>query len=261
MDYGLSGKTVLITGAAGGIGRATATVMALEGATVIGVDLDAAGLKELAALPAPPGTGHHMIVADLAARAGTEAAMREALDLAGAVDVLVSAAGVLPPWSQGEPPDAERALTMAVNFEAFGWAAGVLLPGMLERGSGAIVAVASDLAFKVIGPRAYGISKAALVRDAMSLAAEVGPRGIRVNAVAPGPVDTPMWQSLTRNVAGRDGVSQAEAERREMAGRFCSLGRILRPGEVADAIAWLASPRASGVNGEVLNLGGTRDHL
>jgi 3-oxoacyl-[acyl-carrier protein] reductase len=259
--YGLSGKTVLITGAAGGIGAATAALMAAEGASVIGTDRDAGGLKEIAALPAAAGAAHHAIAADLSTMAGTEAAVEEALALAGTVDVFVSCAGVLPAWSEEEPPEADWAYIMAVNFGSFRWAAGLLLPGMRARRSGAIVAVASDLACKTIGPEPYGVSKVAVVRHAKALAAKAGRHGVRVNAVAPGPVDTGMWDGLTRNIAARDGVSPAEAERRELAGRFNSLDRILQPAEVAHPIAFLASPGASGVNGAVVDLGGTNDHL
>jgi 3-oxoacyl-[acyl-carrier protein] reductase len=263
MDLGFRGRTVLLTGAAGGIGRATAAVMAANGASVIGVDLDEGRLKEaFAPLPSAHGASHWVIAADLSAREGAEAAAREAHARAGVVDVLLSCAGVLPAWSDQEPADRQWAYTMAVNFEAFRWAAEALLPGMRARRSGAIVAVASDLAFKVAGPAAYGVSKAALVRYLKQLAAEEGPRGIRVNAVAPGPVDTPMWGGVVSDIAERDGVTPAEAEQAELAGRFTSLGRgVLQPAQVARAVAFLASAWASGVNGAVLDLGGTNDHL
>jgi len=261
MDYGLHGKAVLLTGAAGGIGRAVAGRLAAEGASVIGVDVDETRLKDIAALPAAPGMAHHAIAADLSTRAGAEAAVRGALAVAGQVDVFVSCAGILPAWSQDEPGDAEWALTLAVNFGAFRWTVPLLLPGMRACGGGAIVAVASDLARKGLGPKPYGVSKAALVWQVKCLAAELGPHGIRVNAVAPGPVDTPMWGGVKEDLARRDGVSPDEAERRELAGRFNSLGRILRPGEVADPVAYLASACASGVNGAVLDVGGTNDHV
>lgn len=258
--YGLTGKTVLVTGAAGGIGAAVTRLMGAEGASVIGVDRDEPGLKEITALPAAAGAVRHAIAADLSTEAGTEAAMKEALALAGTVDVFVSCAGILPAWSQ-EPTEAEWARTMAVNFGSFRWAAALLLPGMRARRGGAVVAVASDLARKRLGPKPYGVSKIAVLWHAMALAAEAGPDGVRVNAVAPGPVDTRMWDGLTRDLAARDGVSPAEAGRRELAGRFNSLGRILQPEEVAHPVAFLASPRASGVNGAVVDLGGTSDHL
>ena len=261
MHLGLAGQTVLITGAAGGIGRATAEAMATEGASVIGVDVDGDGLKEIAALPAVGGAEHCMIGADLATRAGTEAAAREATARAGVVDVFVSNAGVCSFRPLQELTDADWARTMAVNFHAFRWMAAWLLPGMRRAGSGAIVIVSSDLAAQPEGPADYGVSKVALLWLMKELAAAEGPHGIRVNAVAPGPVNTAMWASVKENLASQYSLPAAEAEQRELAQRHLPLGRILQPAEVADAITYLASARASGVTGEVMNLGGTSRHL
>jgi NAD(P)-dependent dehydrogenase (short-subunit alcohol dehydrogenase family) len=262
MDMGLAGKTVLITGAAGGIGQAAAEGMAAEGARVIGVDRDEAGLKAIRSLPAAGGPAHCAIAADLSTRDGTQAAMREALALAGVVDVLVSCAGVLRSFSPLEDlTEPAWAHTMAVNFHAFRWALAVLLPGMRAQGGGSVVAVSSDLATQPEGPPDYGVSKVGLLWLVKYLSVAEGPHGIRVNAVAPGPVDTGMWARVRESLADASGLPPDEAGQRELSGRQLPLGRILLPGEVANAITYLASACASGVTGEVMDLGGTSRHL
>ena len=261
MDMGLAGKRALITGAAGGIGRATAEALAAEGARVIGVDLDADGLKHITALPpAAGGAGHIAIVADLSTPQGVAAAMQEALARAGGVDVFVSNAGICAFRPLGELTEEDWQHTLDVNLHAFRRAVPWVLPGMHARGGGAIVVNASDLALQPEGVPDYEISKAGLLILAKELADEQGPLGIRVNAVAPGPVRTGMWEHLAADFAAKHGLppeKAEEAEERELAQRHLPLGGILAPRQVADAITWLVSARASGVTGTVLPLGGT----
>jgi NAD(P)-dependent dehydrogenase (short-subunit alcohol dehydrogenase family) len=262
MDFGLRGKTVLITGAAGGIGRATAEVMAAEGARIIGVDLDDTWVKEVPSLQVSGAAEHLAIAADLSTRTGVAEAMREALHQARTVDVFVSNAGILSLAGTLEDlEDADWDRTMAVNFHAFHRALPLLLPGMRRRGQGAVVVNASDLALQPEGPPDYGISKVALLWLLKPLADAEGRHGIRVNAVAPAPVRSPMWSQVKQDLAARSGPAADDAERAELAKRHLPLGRVLEPREVADTITYLASDRASGITGTVVPLGGTTRSL
>jgi NAD(P)-dependent dehydrogenase (short-subunit alcohol dehydrogenase family) len=264
---GLAGKTALVTGAANGIGRATAEVLAEEGAQVIGVDLDADGLKHVTALaPAGGGAGHIGIVADLSTSQGVQTAMRQALDQAGQVDVLVSNAGICNFRSLHELTEDDWRRTMAVNFDACRRIVPWLLPGMRERGEGSIVVVSSDLARQpeVMSPD-YAVSKIALLVYMKALVMAEGPHGIRINAVAPGPIKTGMWDrpgGLSDNLAELHGLPSDEAIRHELSLRRLPLGRMGTPREVADMIAVLASARASFVTGAVLGVdGGSIRHV
>jgi NAD(P)-dependent dehydrogenase (short-subunit alcohol dehydrogenase family) len=261
MDMGLAGKTALVTGAANGIGQAAAEVLAAEGARVIGVDLDADGLKHVTALHlAAGGTGHIAIAADLSTRQGVEAAMQQALGQAGRVDVLVSNAGICNFRPLDQLSDEDWQHTMDVNFHACRHTAASLLPGMRARGGGAVVVVSSDLAKQPeITPPDYAVSKVALLALMKTLAMQEGPHGIRVNAVAPGPIETALWTrpgGLMDNLAKLHGLPREEAVRHELSLRRLPLGRMGRPAEVADAIAFLASARASFITGAVLDVGG-----
>ena len=139
MDLNLTGRTALITGAASGIGRATAAVMAVEGARVIAVDRDKDGLNDAAGelSPAPGGLPHIIVTADLSGADGVELAMRDALAAAGgSVDIFVSNAGQCEWRTMDELTDAQWYATLELNLMATVRAVRFLLPGMLERRRG-----------------------------------------------------------------------------------------------------------------------------
>jgi NAD(P)-dependent dehydrogenase (short-subunit alcohol dehydrogenase family) len=265
MDLQLSGRTALVTGAASGIGAATARELAREGARLVLVDLDKQGLADVGAeieieteLDTRDGPRHVEVTADLATAEGVAAAMREALAATGGVDILVSNAGVCPWRTLAQLTDADWRATWEINFMGTVRAVTWLLPGMVRRGRGSIVITASDLARQPeAAPADYQVSKVSLVSYMKSLAMEAAP--VRVNAVAPGPTWTALWQrpgGIADDLARRHGLPPAQAVDHELRLRQLPLGRIGQPAEIASVIAFLASDRASYVTGSVWGVDG-----
>lgn len=256
-----TGRVAVVTGAASGIGRATALLFAAEGARVAAVDRNRAGAEETAgAIAAAGGTaaGFACDVADSASVRDAAARVEAAL---GAVDVLANVAGV------GDTAgmegiegidDARWALTLAVNLNGpFYWCRAVL-PGMAARGRGAVVNVSSlaGRSKSANGGLAYSSSKAGLLGLTRHLAFDYGPRGVRVNAICPGGVDTPMLRAGGASRAQSDAEAEARRARVAAYGWFMPIKRLSQPEEQAAAILFLASDDASYINGVSLDVNG-----
>jgi NAD(P)-dependent dehydrogenase (short-subunit alcohol dehydrogenase family) len=260
MELDLRNKVILITGAAGGIGAATARAFAEEGAHLALVDLDEDGLGLLAHDLEVKGVAVSMAVADLSTRYGVEAGIEEALEAySWRIDVLVNNVGVCVLRSFDQLSDADWMSTWQLNFMSYKRASELVLPVMRAQGHGCIVNNASDLARQ---PEAsftdYAAAKAAVLSLTKTLAYEGAPV-IRVNAVAPGPIQTPLW---TRPGGLADGLalvhqrSVEEAVAYELSLRRLPLGRLGKPEEVANVIVFLASNRASYVTASVWGVDG-----
>ena len=237
----LDGSRALVTGSARGIGLCTARVLGQAGAEVVLSGLDSGETEEAARALRDEGLGARAIVLDVTDPVACEAAARE-----NPVDVLVANAGIAWPDTAAEDlgDDAWRHV-MAVDLDGAFYTMRAFGRGMLERGRGSVVAVGSMSGLISNRPQRqahYNAAKAGLHHLVRSLAGEWAERGVRVNAVAPGYVNT-----LMSNVTAR--------ERPDMAAVWMDatpMRRMVEPEEVAEAIAFLAGPGASAITGAVL---------
>ena len=261
MDTSLRGQVVLITGAAAGIGRATAELFAAEGARLALIDNAADALAEAESELSEAGAGDvTTAVRDLGTREGVEAGIGEALDAYdGRIDVLVNNVGAGAVRTFDDLTDEDWDETFQLNFYSYVRAIRAVLPTMRQQGSGCIVNNASDLARQPEpNPVDYSVSKAAILALTKALARSEGPR-IRVNAVAPGPIWTPFWTKpggFAETLGKVHGLPPAEAVEHEMRLRQLPLQRLGEPHEVASVIVFLASPLSSFVTSSVWGVDG-----
>jgi NAD(P)-dependent dehydrogenase (short-subunit alcohol dehydrogenase family) len=242
---GLNEKVALVTGSTSGIGAATARALAGEGAHVIVVGRDEArGRSVVESIRADGGTAD-FIAAALRDESSALTLANAALEIAGRVDILVNdaAIGVFGPTASTTEEQFDD--TYSVNVKVPFFLVAGLAPGMAERGEGVIVNVSSMVAgFGLAGQALYGSSKAAISLLTKAWAAEFGPSGVRVNAVAPGPTRTEgtavMGEALDQFAA----ASPA--------------GRVASPREIANTIVFLVTDAASFVQGAVIPVDGGR---
>jgi NAD(P)-dependent dehydrogenase (short-subunit alcohol dehydrogenase family) len=249
VDLDLDGKVAVVTGAGKGIGLAVAKALADEGAQVV------AGSRSTGSLDGIKGVT--AVAVDLSSAAGPAQLIQHAIDAHGRVDVLVNNVGAVRMRTEGflGTSDEDFAWAMQMNFFIALRASRAALTVMVSQGAGAIVNVASVNAF--FQPDAatidYGAAKAALVNLTKTLAQEFGPRGIRVNAVSPGPVATDLWlgeHGVAETVARATGVDADTARQTIIAGiGGFATGRFTTPEEVATLITFLASGRAGNITG------------
>ncbi|GGV42785.1 3-oxoacyl-ACP reductase [Kitasatospora herbaricolor] len=249
MELHLTGRTAVVTGASRGIGLAVTRALLREGARVV------AGAREVGPeLRALAAEGEvHPVAVDLTAPDGPAELVAAAAFAYGGLDILVNNVGAVRPRVEGflAVTDEDWAATLAVNLLAPVRVTRAALPYLLERGAGSIVTVSSVNAFLpdplVID---YSAAKAALSNFSKSLSKEVGPRGIRVNTVSPGPVSTGLWLAdggVAATVAAATGGSAREVA--EQAAGAAVTGRFTHPEEVADLVLVLAGDRAANITG------------
>jgi NAD(P)-dependent dehydrogenase (short-subunit alcohol dehydrogenase family) len=259
VNLGLDGKVVVITGAATGIGRATAHAFAREGAVLALVDIDGAELERTAAA-AEGAAAVHLAVADLATEAGVKAGLDEVIGAAGGrVDVLFNNVGSGAVRTFDELDDADWQRTLELNFFSQVRAVRHVLPLMRERGAGVIVNNGSDLARQPEPvPVDYSVSKAAVLALTKALARSEGP-AIRVSAIAPGPVWSEFWTKpggFAETMGKFHGMEPKAAVEHEMSLRQIPMGRLGTPEEVADVVVFMASDAATYVTGTVWGVDG-----
>jgi NAD(P)-dependent dehydrogenase (short-subunit alcohol dehydrogenase family) len=249
VDLGLSGKVAVVTGASRGIGLAVTRTLAEEGMSVV------AGARELTDDLAKLAANYPVrpVQIDLATSDGPAALVAEAVSTYGGLDVLVNNVGAVRPRPDGflTVTDDDWVATLTINFLTAVRTTRAALPHLLERGAGTIVTTCSVNAFLpdplVID---YSAAKGALANFSKALSKEVGPRGVRVNTVSPGPVATDMWlgkNGVASTISKASGVDAADVAKQAAGG--AATGRFTTPQEVADLIVLLASDRAGNVTG------------
>ena len=240
----LDGKTAVITGAASGIGRATAEAFAQAGAHVLLGDINEAAGAEVAAAIRSRGKGADFIRLDVTDAASIEAFRREAYTRRKQVEIVATVAG----WGKTEAfvkntPDFWKKL-IDLNLMGTITVVRAFVDQMIERNSGKIVTVASD-AGRVgsLGESVYSGTKGGVIAFSKALAREMARHNVNVNCVCPGPTDTPLLAAVPDKI-------------KEAFERVTPMRRLARPSEVADAILFFASPRADFVTGQVLSVSG-----
>jgi NAD(P)-dependent dehydrogenase (short-subunit alcohol dehydrogenase family) len=246
----LTGKRALVTGAASGIGRATAELFAAEGAAVIAFDLDEGRGALVVEGIRQRGGRAELVVGDATRTADCRHAVTTAVEAFEGLDILVNAAGIIVRATVVDLSEDDWDRVMAVNAKSVFLLSREAVPVMEASGGGAIVNVSSGWGLKG-GPRAvaYCASKAAVANMTRAMAIDHGPHRVRVNCVCPGDTDTPMLLEEARQLG--------EPEARFLVGAADRpLGRVGSPAEIADAILYLASDQASFVTGAALVVDG-----
>ncbi len=238
-------KVALVTGAARGIGEAIALTLAREGAHVVVIDLDLAGAQRVAQEIEKLGRQARAIQADVSQRQDVRRLVGETVSAFGKVDILVNNAGVIRrgTFVEHDPQAWEKVLS--VNLGGTFNCTQEVVPLMIKQGSGKIINI-SSIAGKVgdlASAPSYGTSKGAINTFTLSLARELAPYGINVNAVAPHAIETDMSREWS-------------AEKRRQIVASIPLKRLGKPEEVAAAVAFLASEGANFITGEILDVNG-----
>lgn len=250
----LRGKVAVVTGAGRGIGRAIALAFAQEGADLVLAARSVDKLNEVAAEIQAGGRQALVVPTDVTSEASIGNLRDRTLEHFGRVDILVNNSGVggpaAPLW-EIDPQDWDE--TFAVNVRGVYLCCRAFLPAMVARRSGVIINIGSMTGKRPLVNRTpYAASKLAVVGLTRTLAWEVGPYGIRVNVISPGPVEGERIEWVVRRLAEARGVSVAEA-RRSLT-EASPLGRFVLADEVARAAVFLASDMASAITGEDLNV-------
>lgn len=249
MNWSLDGKTALVTGAGSGMGQAVARQLAAEGVRVAAVDIDRSRADATAKEIRRAGQDALPIAMDVAESAQVTRAVAEAQAALGSVDYLVNIAGIFQDVRAQDITDADWTRMLAVHLNGTFYCCRAVLPGMIERRFGVIVNMSSLHALRGQANAAhYSAAKAGIAGFSKALAREVAVHGIRVNAVAPGPIDTPLWR------AGMSGPA-LEARRAERV-KVIPLGRLGEAEEVAYTILFLLSPASRYVTGQVISVNG-----
>lgn len=243
--YDLTGRTAFVTGAASGIGRASALLLGEAGATVHCADRDPDGLHETATLIKDGGGTAHTHGLDVTDRAR----LRQAIASCERLDVVAAIAGIMHSSPVLETRDEDLDRVLDVNFKGVLYACQEAARLMIARGTGGSIVTMASGAVDTGAPGllCYGAAKAAVVQLTKTLATEVGRHGIRVNAVAPGWIRTPMTDRHDRD---------AQAKTEAVMARMSPLGRVGAPEDIAHAVLHLASDASSFTTGQIIRPNG-----
>ncbi|NUK60363.1 SDR family NAD(P)-dependent oxidoreductase [Streptomyces lunaelactis] len=246
--YNLTGRTAFVTGAASGIGRASAVLLAEAGATVHCADLDEKGLHDTRTLITDAGGSAYTHTLDVSDRAQLTSAIDHTAST-GRLDILAAIAGIMHSSPVLETRDEDLDRVLAVNFKGILYACQESARAMIAAGTrGSLITMASGAVDAAnAGLLCYSVAKAAVVQLTKTLATELGPHSIRVNAVAPGWIRTPMTER-------HDAALQHQAEAAMV--RMSPLRRVGEPEDIAHTVLHLASDASSFTTGQILRPNG-----
>ncbi|HEY9625112.1 MAG TPA: SDR family oxidoreductase [Crinalium sp.] len=251
----LDGKVALITGIGSGIGQAAARLFCEQGAIVFGVDIDITAGQALAKELHSLNYAFHFYPADLSSKAACFEVTAECCNVTGKIDILYNNVGIstVKPFVDTEAATLER--IMAVNFMSVFYLCQEVIPVMQQQGHGVIINTASELAI-VAQPlyTAYCASKGAVLSFTRSLALEYAQSNIRINAICPGPIDTPMLQTEFE-------VETDPAQAKEQAIATIPIGRLGQPDEIAQVALFLASDAPRLMHGAAIVVDGAKTIL
>jgi 3-oxoacyl-[acyl-carrier protein] reductase len=247
MDLGLKDKVAIVTGSARGLGAATARRLAEEGAKVVVTDIQGELARSTTEALRRDGLAAHCVVADITRAADVERLVAETLEAFGGVHVLVNNAGFPRDKYLVKMSEADWDLVMEVMLKGAFLASRAVMPHFMAQGWGRVINVSSRAHFGNPTQANYSAAKAGLIGMAKALAMEEGRYGITVNCVAPGFIETEMVQALSTYETIRERAVQMQ-----------SVKRVGQPTDIAHAVAFLASERASFITGEVLHVTGGR---
>jgi 3-oxoacyl-[acyl-carrier protein] reductase len=258
MDLQLTGKVALVTGASKGIGRAVAEELSREGASVVITARTEQQLVDTArAIAAMSGRDVLPVAGDMSKSEDVERAVKAALGRFGRIDILVTCAGSSPGGLLEELTEEQWMSSLNLKFMGYVRSVRAVIPHMRERGEGAIVLVVGNDGLKPsYWEMTAGVANAADINFASSVAEQYGRHGVRINTVNPGPVNTDRWDGLEKAFARDKKVDQPRAH--ELAVSSIPLHRICEPQEVAALVVFLASPRASFINGAHIPIDGAQ---
>jgi NAD(P)-dependent dehydrogenase (short-subunit alcohol dehydrogenase family) len=246
----LRDRVAIITGAASGIGAGTAEVFAEEGARLVLVDRDGPRLEATAQRLSAPGGDVVTYTGDVADRETARRAVSLAEETFGGSDIVFNNAGIMTYGEFTAYDEAAWDELLNINLRGIYLMCRAVIPGMLARGRGAIVNTSSVMAFLTEpGYEAYTTSKAGIVGLTRALAVSYATRGIRVNCICPGWIDTPMNRRLADDLGGMDKLTPIILRQQPN-------GRLISTREVGNAVAFLASDDASGITGAALYVDG-----
>src|SRR5215203_6674178 len=246
----LQDQVAIITGAASGIGAGTAEVFAEEGAKLVLVDRDQTGLASVCERLSAINSDIVACLGDVADKETAKRAVQLAIGGFRGVDILFNNAGIMTYGDFVEVTDEDWDSLLSINLRSFYLFSHAVIPHMLERAGGAIVNTSSAMAWVTEpGYEAYTTSKAGIIGLTKALAVSYAERGIRVNAILPGWVDTPLNQRLAEELGGLEHLTPIILKQQPN-------GRMLSTREIGNAVAFLASDEASGITGTALYIDG-----